>query len=67
MTSFVGLADAEYKRLCEVSIRSVTVSVGFSVMLNVADREDVSIVNEGSIEERELLNEEFDREMGDQA
>ena len=67
MTSFVGLADAGYKRLCELSIRSVTVSVGFSVMLNVADREDVSIVNEGSIEERELLNEEFDREMGDQA
>ena len=34
-------------------------------MLNVAAGEGVSIVTEGSIEERELLNEELDRETGD--
>ena len=44
---------------------SVPVAVGPSVMLNVAVGEGVSIVSGGSIEERELLNKELNRETGD--
>ena len=39
----------------------------FSVMLHVAAGEGVSVVSGGSIEERELLNEELERETGDGA
>ena len=39
--------------------------VGFSVMLNAAAGEGVSIVSGGTIKERELLNEESDIEAGD--
>ena len=36
-------------------------------MLHVAAGEGVSVVSGGSIEERELLNEELERETGDGA
>ena len=36
-------------------------------MLNAAAGEGLSIVNGGNIEERELLNEESDRETGNRA
>ena len=39
----------------------------FQVMLNVPAGEGVSTVSGGSTEERELLNEELDRETGDGA
>ena len=67
MASLVGLAVAGCERFRGVSIRSVPVTVGLSVILNVAAGERVSTVTEGSIEERELLNEELDRETGDRA
>ena len=67
MASLVGLAVAGCERFRGVSIRSVPVAVGLSVILNVAAGERVSTVTEGSIEERELLNEELDRETGDWA
>ena len=63
----MGLAVAGCERFRGVSIRSVPVTVGLSVILNVAAGERVSTVTEGSIEERELLNEELDRETGDRA
>ena len=47
-----------------VSIRSVPLAVGLSAMLNVAAGEGVSIVKGGNVKERELLNEELDRETG---
>ena len=65
--SLVRLAVAGCKRFRGVSINSVLVAVGLSVMLNVAAKEVVSIVSGGSIKERELLNEELDRETGDWA
>ena len=46
---------------------SVSVAIGLSVMLNVAAGEGISTVRGGSIEERELLNEELERETGDGA
>ena len=55
------------ERFRGVSIRSVPVAVGLSVKLNVTAGEGVSIASGGSVEERELLNEELDRETGDQA
>ena len=67
MTSILGLEVAWCKRLCEVSVRSATVTAGFSVLLNMTAGEGVSTVSGGRNEERELLNEEFDRETGDQA
>ena len=63
----MGLAVAGCERFRGVSIRSVPVAVGLSVTLNVAAGERISTVIEGSIEERELLNEELDRETGDRA
>ena len=63
----MGLAVAGCERFRGVSIRSVPVAVGLSVILNVAAGERISTVIEGSIEERELLNEELDRETGDRA
>ena len=50
-----------------MSVRSVTVAVDLSVTLNVAAGEGVSITSGESIKERELLNEELDRETGDRA
>ena len=50
-----------------MSLRSAPIAVGLSVMLNVAAGEGVSIVSGGSTEERELLNEELERETGDGA
>ena len=67
MVSLVGLPVAECERFRGVSIRSVPVAVGFSVMLHVAVGEGVSIVSGESIEESELLKEELDRETGDRA
>ena len=67
MASLVGLAVAGCERFRGVSLRSAPVAVGLSVMLNVAAGEGVSIVSGGSIEERELLNEELERETGDGA
>ena len=63
----LGLAVADFKMFRGVSIKSAPVAVGLSVMLNVAAGEGVSIVSGGSIEERELSNEELDRENGDRA
>ena len=65
MTSLVGLAVAVCERFRGVSLRSAPVTVGLSVMLNVAAGEGVSIVGGESVEERELLNEELERETGD--
>ena len=67
MASLVGLAVAGCKRFRDVSLKSALVAVGLSVMLNVAAGERFSIVSGGSIEERELLNEELERETGDGA
>ena len=50
-----------------MSIRYVLVAVDPSVMLNVAAGEGFSIVNVGSIEEKEFLNEKLDKEKGDGA
>ena len=63
----MGLAVARCERFCGVSVRSVTVAVDLSVTLNVAAGEGVSITSGESIKERELLNEELDRETGDRA
>ena len=65
MVPLVGLAAVGCERFRGVSIKSVPVAVGLSVMLNVAAGEWVSIVSEGSIEERELLSEKLDKETGD--
>ena len=59
MASLVGLAIAGCKMFCGVSLRSAS---ALSVKLNVTAGEGVSIVIEGSIEKRELLNEELDGE-----
>ena len=67
MGSLVGLAVAGCERFRGVSLGSAPVSVGLSVMLNVAAGEGVSMVSGGIIEERELLNEELERETGDGA
>ena len=48
-----------------MSLRSAQVALGVSVMLNVAAGEGVSIASGRSIEERELLNEELERETAD--
>ena len=45
MTSSVRLAVASYQRFCGVAIRSAPVAVDFSVMLNVAAGEGVSLVS----------------------
>ena len=66
LATFVGLA-AGCVRFRGVSLRSAPAAVGLSVILNVAAGEVVSIVSGGSIEERELLNEELERETGDGA
>ena len=54
---------------CSCRVRKVSwnvpVAIDLSVILNVAAGERVSIVSGGSIAERELLNEELDRETGD--
>ena len=63
----MGLAVAGCKRFRDLSLKSALVTVGLSVMLNVAAGEGFSIVSGGSIEERELLNEELERETGDGA
>ena len=65
MVSLVGLAVVRCERFRGVSTKSVPVAVGLSVMLNVPAGEWVSIVSEGSIEEREILNEKLDKETGD--
>ena len=57
-TSLVGLAVGWSERFRLVSMRSVPVAVGLSVMLNATAVKVVSIVKGGNIEERELLNEE---------
>ena len=67
IASLVGLAAVVCESFRGVSVRSVPVAVCLSVMLNVAAGEGVSIVSEGSIEERELLNEAFGREAEDRA
>ena len=48
-----------------VSIRTVLFAADLSVILNVAAGEWVSFVSGKSIKEKELLNEELDRETGD--
>ena len=67
MASLVRLVVAGCERFRGVSTKSVPVAVDLSVMLNVAAGEGVSIVSGGSIEERELLNEDLDGETGDRA
>ena len=59
------LAVTGCERFRGVYIRSAPVVVGLLIMLNVAAGKGVSIISGGSIEERELLNEELDRETGD--
>lgn len=54
----MGLAVGWSERFRLVSMRSVPVAVGLSVMLNATAVKVVSIVKGGNIEERELLNEE---------
>ena len=65
MALLVGLEVAGCERFHGVSIRSVPVVADLSVMLKVAAGERVSIASRGSIDDRELLNEELDRETGD--
>ena len=68
ITGFIsGLPVAGWERFLGVSIRSVPAAVGLVVMLSVAAGEWVSIFSGGSIEERELLNKELDRETRDRA
>ena len=67
MVSLVGLEVACCERFRGMSLRSGQVAVGLSVMLNVAAGEGVSIASGGSIEDRELLNEELERETADGA
>ena len=62
MASLVGLVVVGCQRFCGVSMWSVPVAVGLLVLLHVAAGKVVSIASGGSIEERELLNEELDRE-----
>ena len=67
MASLVGLPVADCEMFCGVSLRSAPVAVGLSVKLNVIAGEGVSIAGEENIENRELLNEELEGEMGDGA
>ena len=67
MGSLVGLAVVGYKKFSGMSIKSVPVAVGLLVMLNVAAGKEVSVVSGNSTEERQLWNEELDRETGDPA
>ena len=67
MASLAGLAVTCCKMFCGVSLRSAPVAVGLPVKLNVTAGEGVSIVSGGSIEKRELLNEELKGEAGDGA
>ena len=67
MASLVGLTVAGCEMFCGVSLRSAPVAVGLPVKLNMTAGEWVSIVSGGSIEKRELLNEELEGEMGDGA
>ena len=67
MASLVGLAAAGCKTFCGVSSRSAPVAVGLSVKLNLTAGEGVSIVSGGSIQKRELINEELEEETGDGA
>ena len=67
MASFLGLAVGVCERFRGVSIRIVQVAVGLSSYVKRATGEGVSTVSGGSTEERELLNEELDRETGDGA
>ena len=62
MASLVGLAIAGCKMFFGVSLRSASVAIGLSVKLNVTAGEGVSIVSGGSIEKRELLDEELEGE-----
>ena len=62
MASLVGLAIAGCKMFSGVSLRGTSVAIGLSVKLNVTAGEGVSIVSGGSIEKRELLNEELEGE-----
>ena len=48
-------------------LRSAPVAVSFSVKLVLTAGEGVSIISGGSIEKRELLNEELKGETGDGA
>ena len=50
-----------------VPLRSVPIIVGLSVVLNIVAGERFSAVSGETVEERKLLNEELDRETGDQA
>ena len=61
------IAVAGCKMFCGVSLRSAPVKVGLWVKLNVTAGKGFSIVSRGSIEKRELLNEELVGEMGDGA
>ena len=67
MASLAGLAVTCCEMFCGVSLRSAPVAVGLPVKLNVTAGEGVSIVSGGSIEKRELLNEELKGEAGDGA
>ena len=67
MASLAGLAVTCCEMFCGVSLRSAPVAVGLPVKLNMTAGEWVSIVSGGSIEKRELLNEELEGEMGDGA
>ena len=48
-------------------LKSATVAVGFSVMLNEVSREGVSVVSGGIIKGRESSNKKLERETGDGA
>ena len=65
VASLVELTVAGCERFRGVSAKSVPVAAGLSVVLNVAAGEGVFIISGRRIEERELLNEELDRETGD--
>ena len=67
MASLVGISVASCEMFCGVSLRSAPVAVGLPVKLNMTAGEWVSIVSGGSIEKRELLNEELEGETGDGA
>ena len=67
MASLVRPAVVGCEMFCGVSLRSAPVAVGLSVKLILTAGEGISIVSGGSIEKRELLNEELEEETGDGA
>ena len=67
MASLVGLVVAGCEMFCAVSLISAPFAVGLSVKLNVTAGGGVSIVSGGSIENRELLNEELEEQTRDGA